>query len=152
MNLWNVAFVNLPDRSRPPMLIYLGDKPISSRIYTCVVKWWEESHRERRISIESLRFSRFIYDENPENPEVDRLAESEEPIADLIEFAAYGQMVIRNGRVVKPQEIVHQFSDIRHIPVLSNLNPEGPLYRTGTEPSDIGKPRYYFGYERHDDV
>lgn len=156
MNLWNVAFVNLPENSKEaekgPRLVYLGEEPINDRIYTCVVKWRAGSPNGRKVSIESLRFSRYVYDENPKDPEVVMLAESEKPIGDQIEFAAYGQLVIRNGEIIKPQEIVHQFSDIRHLLALPNLNPGGPLYRTEGERLDDGRPRYYFGYERNDDV
>ncbi len=157
MNLWNVAFVNLPENSKEaakvPKLIFLGDEPINDRIYTCLVKWRKGSQGKRPVSIESLRFSRYVYDENPKNPKVVMMAESEDAIADQIEFAASGQLLIRNGELIKPQEIVHQFSDIRHLLALPNLNPNGPLYKKDKNILDkMKRPRFYFGYERYDDV
>lgn len=157
MNNWNVAFVRSPRQDQPnhkdtPKLIYLGTEPINDRIYTCMVKWKRESRLPSRVTIESLRFSRFAYDSHPNAPGVVMLAESERPIADKIEFAVDGQLVVRNGAVVKPQEIVHQFSDIRHLLLLPNLNPAGPLYRSTTDVLDKDRPRYYFGYQRSDDV
>jgi hypothetical protein len=162
MNLWRVAFVRLLDKSQPPKLIYLENEPVNNRIYSCIVKWKENNRlRKKQVTIELIRFSSFIYDQEPNHKEVVRLAdEAAEPIADQIEFAASGQLLIRDGSPVKLQEIVHQFSDIRHLVALPNLNPNGPLYKDDGPPSitlddrrlDDNKSRYYFGKEQRDDV
>lgn len=165
MNLWNVAFID-PSRPYPsqdvPKLLFLGEERINDRIYTCLVKWKENAPdaptregRKLRISIEDLRFQRYAYDINPSDPQVVTQVKSRKGIADQIEFAASGQLLIREGALIESSEIVHQFSDIRHLLSLPNLNPEVPLFElrnTNFEPLDRGQPRYYFGYEQKDAI
>ena len=150
MNLWNVAFVRLP--TGEPKLIYLSDEKINDRVYSCVVKWKPGNTLNKpAVTIDFLRFSSFI---DSKDPGVVRLAESDKPIADQIEFAASGQQVIRDGNVVKAQEIVDQFADVRHLLALPNLNPNGPLYSDLTNQLDLdsGRPRFYFGRKQEFDL
>jgi hypothetical protein len=44
-------------------------------------------------------------------------------IGDMIEYALYGQALVYKGEIREPQQVVHQFADIRHVLDLPNLNP-----------------------------
>lgn len=160
MNLWIVAFVNSIKPDKPPELLFLGEECINERIYSCLVKWKEdatdspesEKGKKLRISVENLHFVRYVYDANPEDPGVVKLVRLNKCIADQIEFAVSGQTLIRDGKLIQSREIVHQFSDIRHLLTLPNLNPVGPLFKSQDEKLDGDRPRYFFGYEQQDDV
>ncbi|MEK6284191.1 MAG: hypothetical protein AABO57_00455 [Acidobacteriota bacterium] len=132
MNLWNTGFVNNP-LTEEPRLLHLWDEPISSRIYTCLVKWNQGGY-----TISPVRFNRNLTGLNRRDPEVVLI--DGKPVADQIEFAVFGQQVVRNGAVVDARQIVHQFSDIRHLLAIPNLNPKS------------NSPRYFFGAQRTDDV
>jgi hypothetical protein len=62
------------------------------------------------------------------------------PRGDFIEFALSNQQVIRDGKVVPVVTTCHQFSDLRHLLLLPNLNPKKSLY-IGEAKSE----RRYFG-------
>ncbi len=143
MNLWNVAYIN--DRiTKEPKFLHLFDEPIPNREYTCLVKW--KDGRFPKLQIKRLRFDRYIYNLEKTHKAVVQL--DGEPIAHLIEFAVYGQLLIKpkyndpsRSEIFHPRDNIHQFSDIRHIFQLPNLNP-----------NDGDQPRIYFGKEQHDDV
>ena len=137
MNLWNTAFVN-SSNSESPKLIYLRDEPVNGRIYSCLIKWRTESGPTSKYSIAPVRFNTFAYDQNPRDPSV--VLVNNQPAADKIEFAVFGQQVIRDDHVVSPRQFVHQFADIRHLLTLPNLNPKS------------AETRFFFGAERKDDV
>jgi hypothetical protein len=132
MNLWNTGFVN-NRLTGGPRLLHLWDEPISSRIYTCLVKW-----KDGGYSISPVRFNRNLIDQDLKDPAVVLI--DGKPVANEIEFAVFGQQVVRDSEVVDARQIVHQFSDIRHLLAIPNLNPK------------TGRPRYFFGAERTDDV
>lgn len=145
MNLWNVAYINSPLTDNEPKLIYLRREPIENRIYSCLIKWKaDESHPHPHYTIEPLRFDLFLYEANPKAEGVVlRLRNGGvEPIADKIEFAVYGQQVIRNGQVNLKNTIL-EHSDIRHLFLLPNLNP--PWELPGV---DEGLPRFIYGKKR----
>jgi hypothetical protein len=148
MNQWNVAFVRLPNGD--PKLIYLAEEKINDRVYSCVVKWKRNNQlRKHSVTIDFLKFSSFL---PSGDPGVVRLAETEQNIAEEIDFAASGQLLIRDGNVVRSQEIIDQFSDVRHLLALPNLNPNGPLYIDQSKKLDSGKPRPYFGRQQEEDL
>jgi len=66
---------------------------------------------------------------------------------DEIEFAVYGKQVIRKGEIVKTDRITSEFSDLRHLFLMPNLNPSDKLYTR-----DRGRPRFYFGREQSENV
>lgn len=163
MNQWNVAYIREGlCTSGSPELLYVPGERIDERIYTCVVKWKANQPdapssgnegEKKKVSIESLRFGRFDYDADPTSPDGVRLIRAgNKGIADQLCFAASGQLLISNRELVEPREIVHQFSDIRHLLALPNLNPDGPLYKDEQVELDSKRPRYYFGSEQDDDI
>jgi len=142
MNSWNVAFIN--DRiTNEPKLLYLFDEPIYAREYSCLIKW--KDGRSPTLQIRTIKFNGFQYIRDKNDPRVVLL--NNEPIADKIEFAVYGQLVIKPksdqniSQIFHPKDIIHQFSDMRHIFQLPNLNPKDDL-----------RPREYFGREQYDDI
>ncbi len=156
MNLWNVAYINSPLAylSRPT-LIYLHDEPIASRTYSCLVKWRDPSLPDR-ISIEDLRF-----DPNalpPNNMVWKRRSSGWVTCGNDIEFAVSNQQVIRNGQIVDISRLTQEFSDLRHLVRLPNLNPNLPLPlisgrgRPLRVNLDAGRPRRYFGRDQGDDI
>jgi hypothetical protein len=132
MNLWHVGFVH-NCITKSPCLLHLRDEPMGSRIYTCLVKW-----KNKTYSINPVRFNPFIYNENKKDPRV--VIIDDKPVAHKIEFAIFGQQVVRDGTVIDARQMVHQFSDIRHLLAVVNLNPSN------------GRPRIFFGAQRYDDV
>lgn len=66
---------------------------------------------------------------------------------DEIEFAIYGKQVIRKGEILKIDRITSEFSDLRHLFLMPNLNPPKKLYER-----DRGRPRFYFGREQSEHV
>lgn len=151
MNLWNVGYMN-SRLSGGPRLIYLQSEPITERRYTCLVKW--KDRPDKPYTIETVRFNPFEFAINPASPDVvlafrkdvgGRILEY--GAADRIEFAVYGQQVIANGRRVPLKQNVLEFSDLRHVFLLPNLNPERIMYD-----GDPGIPRFIYGREQYDPV
>lgn len=105
-----------------------------------LVKWKEGANfRQQRVTIEDVRIAQFhIFGINPKNPSVVLI--DEKPVADQIEFLVFGQRIIKDGNFVNFENTIDQFSDLRHIFTLPNINPEQ------------GRPRPLYGQEQHDDV
>jgi len=148
MNLWNVAYLN-SEYTEEPVFLHLFDEPINDRTYSCLVKW-----KTGKLEICDVKFNRFIYNEYKKNPLIVQIRG--EGVADKIEFAVFGQKMVHpkyesnSSESVEfdRAEIAHQFSDIRHLLELPNLNPNTQFGISG----DTGRPRYYFGREQLDDI
>ncbi len=154
MNEWNLAYVRREDKGRVIKEVIIPEpEPFSSRTYNCLLAWRGDANksevkraadfiaRERvaseiegaaektkpigaslgaDLSITELRFSRgepYIQfpKDHPSNLALD----------DLVSFAIYGKIILRDGEIVPPDEIVDEFQDIRHVFALPNLNPSG---------------------------
>jgi hypothetical protein len=79
--------------------------------------------RDGAVSIEDLRFDvarQRIRD-----------ARDERDVSDEIEWAAFGQRVLRQGRVARIEEIAHQFYDVRHVLAFEPRREEGEAIRRG---------------------
>ena len=158
MNLWNVAYVNSPfvGGNRPPVLIHPFEEPIDQRTYSCLVKWRPAREDGRRYTIEDVRFSTVA--QQPSGMVFTRTDGEWTAKGDRIEFAVYGKQIIRLGKVVNVSRITQEFSDLRHLVQLPNLNPmnqdpENPdPRREPLFPGDSGRPRFYFGRSQDDDV
>lgn len=141
MNHWNVGYLRSPFTNKRAEILHLLDEPIHDRIYTCLVKWID---RMPKYQIRNVRFNRFVFNTDRNDPMVVQI--DGEGVADKIEFAVYGQQLVTprqdgiGGVVFDPSDIVHQFSDVRHLLQLPNLNPA------------VGRPRYFFGKPQQDDV
>jgi hypothetical protein len=111
MNPWYVAFINSGLTGNRPRLIHLHGEPMEKRSYTCLVKWSDSN----KIEIITLKFNPFLTDKY-------QVMHKDEPVADKIEFAIYGKPIIRAGRLLDMRETCHQYSDIRHLFLLPDLN------------------------------
>jgi hypothetical protein len=138
MNSWFVGFLNSDFTHGKPVFLYRREEQFEARQYTCIVKWKET----RRVSMEVLRF-------NPYTKSVLQISGGEEKdITPEIEFAVFGQQLVRGGELVDFKTIVKQFEDIRHLFKLPNINPSGEL----TTAKQRRRPRMLFGDDRNDDV
>lgn len=138
MNGWFVGLLCSDFTSGKPTFFYRRDEPVETRQYTCLVKFKDGA----LLSIETLRL-------NLHARKVCKILDyNEEDITERIEFAVFGQQLVRNGELVDFRRIVNQFEDIRHLFKLPNINPNIDL--------DVVKqrrrPRMLFGEDRNDDV
>ncbi|MGR3311285.1 MAG: hypothetical protein ACUZ77_10995 [Candidatus Brocadiales bacterium] len=76
------------------------------------------------------------------------LPKAERDITDQVEFAVFGQQLVKAGELVDFKDIVTQFEDIRHLFKLPNINPKIELKGAKQDKS----PRMLFGDYRNDDV
>lgn len=137
MNLWNVAYVFSRSALNPlnPELIFLYPEPILDRTYSCLVKRRAQGGAPPVLSIEPLRF-----DPNAHGRGMVMKGGTGDPVGDKIEFAVASRQVLRGGKGVSLDSITHQFSDLRHLIKMPNVNPAA------------GRPRYLFGRWTSDDV
>lgn len=142
MNLWNVGYVN--DRiTGKPDILHLFDEPLDRRTYSCLIKWKDPV----RYTIQNLKFDRFEFNREKTSNNV-VINESGEGIANKIEFAIFGQQLVKNNIIVPDlEDQIHQFADIRHVFQLPNINPREKLHG-----NDTGYPRMYFGRKQNADV
>jgi len=178
MNMWNVAFVS-GDSCYDPLgwdLLHAPDEPINDRKYTCLIKW--KCNREALSSI--ARDYRVVYPyqiaslqfkapwmgkrENPERHVFLWDGGHSVPIGHLIEFAVYGKHIYCGGEAAQLESllkqrlrsIIQQFSDIRHIYRLPNLNPDEQYDEKETQNIGIEeyrqKPRFLFNERTVDDT
>ncbi len=145
MNMWFVAYRRPMELDgertdvRQTALIYLLDEgrrfSDPSRKYSCLVKWRRCRQGFPRMSIRDLRFNAF---DRASAVHIDH--ERDGPprnITEDVEFAVFGQQVIRDGRAVDLGTITHQFSDVRHLFRLPNLRPSFPKYGLRDPDADI---------------
>jgi hypothetical protein len=146
MNLWNVAYVNsaLSPGGRP-VLIFLHKEPLASRTYACLVKAKPHDNQRSEVMIEDVRF----YANAATTNDMVWLKRGGAWAAsgDDIEWAVSNQQIIREDTIVNVSRLVHQFSDLRHLLQMPNLNPTNRLFA-----GDPGLPRFYFGRATHDAV
>jgi len=100
-NPWNVAWQVNKDNK----IYCLKDEPLDSRVYSCFAVF-----KSKHIAIE--RFS-FRADSAFVNRKPDYLGPANRTFD--LEWATYGQQIVRDGNIVPIEEIVDQFYDIRHV-------------------------------------
>ncbi len=156
MNYWNVAFVNnalKKSRGKQPSLVCLLEEDLKINTYSCIVKWKGSANRGQRISIETVKFQRAETVVEPNQIVWVRFGEKWLPRGESIELAVSGRQVVRDGQIVPAVSICHQFSDLRHLIVMPNLNPKSPLYRNELPgPGGIYGVRGYFGGTKDGDI
>ncbi len=134
MNEWNLAFYHEPMRGS--QVVIPENEPFGSRKYNCLVVWSDNHLQEVRravshiaakslgislgddVSITQLQFAKG-------NPQV-RLPEdypSNTSLPEAVKFAVYGKLILREGEVIEPDEVIDEFQDLRHVFQLPNLNP-----------------------------
>lgn len=146
MNSWNVAFVNNKLAKKPPALIALPEEPLELRSYSSLVKWRAADPQSSHMTIQEVKFERWNQ-KTGANPMV-WLWYDDKPLprGDMIEFAVSSQQIIRDGKLVPLLTTCHQFSDLRHLIQMPNINPNKALY--------VGEslPRTYFGGHKEGDI
>ncbi len=158
MNLWNVAYINPPESSNKSdgygrVLIHLFEEPLDKRTYSCLVKWKGVQGKYPRITIEDVRFNQYASEPNEAVfTKVKKEDGSWTSSGDAIDFAVYGKQVIRDGNIVKINRITGEFSDLRHLFLMPNLNPKIENGKKKLHRDDLGRPRFYFGKEQNDNV
>ncbi|MBI3800882.1 MAG: hypothetical protein HY268_28395 [Deltaproteobacteria bacterium] len=148
MNLWNVAYVNSAlALGGNPVLIFLHKEPLASRTYSCLVKWKPKGENRSEVTIEDVRF----FANAATVPEMVWMERGGQWVqcSDEVEFAVSNQQIIRDGRIVDVSRLSQQFSDLRHLLQMPNLNPRTPLPSVAGDP---GRPRFYFGRVTQDDI
>ena len=88
-------------RGESPPLFRIREDPADYGAYSSLT-WW----RDRRLSIEDLE-----YDE----PHRVRDRATGGDVSGEIEWATFGQRIVRGGRTAPLEEIAHQFYDVRHV-------------------------------------
>jgi hypothetical protein len=165
MNFWNVGLIKAKGRDggEREHFVYPFDEPVEQRAYTCLVKWKKEglppkANIKHRIEIRELKFNRHASSGSSERASLIVAGKSPLAIADKLEFAVYGQQVIRDGELVDLRSTILQYSDLRHIFLLPNLNPSYPLpiaFNDKGEPTSYenqARPRIVFSRQQSDDV
>lgn len=121
MNAWNVAY--FPTEPEPGRWILSPPgEPLLDRTYTCLAlipgskPHDEQSWLNGGLHIDRFRFSR--------SRPYAFYADNDEAVGKRARFAVYGKAVIWNGRLVEPHENIDEWSDVRHVFALPNLNPD----------------------------
>ncbi len=142
MNDWHCAYWR--DADDAPFLIRPEGEPVAQRTYTCLVRWRQtddwldfcdlkrrpgDGTERRRVEIRELRFDHTVAADDKRAVRLVLDGGRLEPVAHRIEFAVYGQRVVkpstaRPGEAQALDAIVDQFTDLRHILLLPNLNPD----------------------------
>ena len=126
-------------RKRKKRVFLPEGEPISERKYSCLIVWKKDADREKirnavsaiagtdsqnslgasvryDLSISQLRFM------PGEQPRIRLVGDESHKLEDLVDFAIYGQLLLRAGQVVAPGRIVDEFEDVRHVFNLPNVN------------------------------
>jgi len=172
MNYWSVALIKkktMSNGEEKEHFIFPCDEPVEKRTYTCLVKWKKDKFdflkQDSKANIKDyveIRKVKFHRPANEGDPGKAELIVNNGPvlnITDKIEFAVYGQQVIRDGEIVDLGNTIPEYSDLRHVFFLPNMNPGGdPLVgrengagKFVSDP-DQGRPREIFDRKQTDDV
>jgi hypothetical protein len=199
MNYWNICFLPKDD---PPenrdRLIHVPGEPVDDREYSCLISWDAQmpagsANELRRYSscgkvfsaganTPTLSIGRVRINQYGKTSQL-RLVTGQEPldIDEIVRYAVYGQRLAWDGHVVEPRSVAPEFSDVRHLLNLPNLNFDfkkpsgnevaevdtawakahddasnaglGDLFRSETCPEAFREhPRYMFGVPATHDV
>lgn len=153
MNLWNVAVLRNYEGDLDFVFPY--DEPVEQRTYPCLVKWTSSSISEQkfvsekgnnwRIEIRQIEINRYSKEVNLVLKDNKKLK-----VTDKIEFAVYGQQLIRQGNFLDYTNTIFQFSDLRHIFLFPNLNPS--KFDFPNLSYNQQKPRTIFSRKQDDDL
>jgi hypothetical protein len=103
-------------RGAAPPIFHVREDPCDYSTYSCLA-----ASRDGALSIQELRFDvarQRIRD-----------ASGERDVSDEIEWAVFGQRVLRQGRISRIEEIAHQFYDVRHVLAFEPRREEGEAVR-----------------------
>ena len=104
------------ERAAQPPILRIGEDPFAGRPRSCLTV-----RAGGRLSIETLTF------EGREQ----RLhaVDGDRDLSDEIEWATYGQQVLRNGSVARVDDIIDEFYDLRHVLAFDHRHEQGERIR-----------------------
>jgi hypothetical protein len=108
-NHGNIAW----QRSASPPIFRIAEDPCSYAAHSCLTAW-----RDGSLSIEDLRFdfeAQCVYSVPDGDTEAGTNREAGTNLSDQIEWATFGQRVLRAGSLTAIEDIIDQFSDLRHV-------------------------------------
>lgn len=111
-NHGNIAW----QRTATPPVFRIAEDPCGYAAYSCLTAWCDG-----RLSLEDLRFDfagQRVY-----------ASSGERDLSDQIEWATYGQRVLRGGFITPIEEILDQFYDVRHVLAFDHHREEGVRVR-----------------------
>ncbi len=118
MNPWHVAFKWEEDRPVLYHLDTLGDpqsikEPIHERTYRCLVKWKVREPKKPQYEFLDLKFDHVAhgFEVRVQGSDV----HGHNYIADKIEFALSGKVIVHRGRDISLSSAIDQFQDVRHV-------------------------------------
>jgi len=137
MNERNVAFWANDNKQE---IFCPENEPISERRYYCLISWVDPVPNDKKQNLNKVKdnihasgigislqddlcIARLHFLNG--KPFIKTDCNDPKPINDLVDFAVYGKIIIRNGEIVKKREVIDEYSDIRHIFKLPNLNIPG---------------------------
>jgi hypothetical protein len=97
-NHGNIAW----QRTATPPIFHIAEDPCCYSAYSCLTSW-----RDASLSIEDLRFD-FA------EQRIHAAADGRD-LSDDIEWATFGQRVLRSGNLTPIEDIIDQFYDLRHV-------------------------------------
>jgi hypothetical protein len=103
-------------RDEQPPIVRIGEEPFAGRPRSCLTV-----RAGGRLSIETLTFD--VREQRIHEVEGDR------DVSDEIEWATYGQQVLRNRSVVRVDEIIDEFYDLRHVLAFDHRLEQGERIR-----------------------
>ena len=103
-------------RSETPRVFRIAEDPCNYTAHSCLTVW-----RDGTVSIEDLRF-------DFSGQRVDHAADGRD-LSDEIEWATFGQRVLRDRRVARIDDIAAQFYDVRHVLAFDQQRDEGERIR-----------------------
>jgi hypothetical protein len=103
-------------RDEPPQIVQIADDPFVGRPRSCLTV-----RPGSRLSIETLTFD--VREQRI------HAADSGSDVSEEIEWATYGQQVLRNGRVVRIDDILDEFYDLRHVLAFDHRYEQGERIR-----------------------
>ena len=105
-------------RGQAPAVVRIGGDPLTGRPRSCLTV-----RSGGRMSIEALAF-------DVAEQRIHAL-DSGSDVSDEVEWATYGQHVLRNRAVARVDEILDEFYDLRHVLAFDHLREQGERVRRG---------------------
>jgi hypothetical protein len=102
-------------RGERPAILRVSEDPVDYGVHSCLV-----ARQGGGLSIEDLRFDVAAGRAYRQNGDA---------IDDGVEWATFGQQVLRRGQVVRVEEIIGQFYDARHVLAFDHHRDEGARIR-----------------------
>ena len=103
-------------RDEQPPIVRIGEDPFAGRPRSCLTV-----RAGGRLSIETLTFD--VREQRIHAVEGDR------DLSDEIEWATYGQQVLRSGSVARVDDIIDEFYDLRHVLAFDHRHEQGERIR-----------------------